>query len=62
MFLIDRINTESELTRKSNFLKVLERRLMWERTELDLELKVWTMEKIGMLNRKLYGRERHSEV
>lgn len=55
MFLIDRINLENELHRKSLFLKSIEAKLNEKREDKQVELKVLVMESIGELNRKLYG-------
>lgn len=55
MFLLDRILLENELERQYSFLQRLEEKMLHDSTELLIELKVYCMEKIGELNRKLYG-------
>ena len=55
MFLIDRILLETELERQSNYLARLAQRLELGRTDMLVELKVLTMNKIRNLNQQLYA-------
>lgn len=61
MLLIDKINLENELLRQSSFLKTIEQKLGEKRTYEKVRSKVWVMEKIGEINRKLYGKKEHQK-